>query len=145
MVDKVPNQFAARAALSSSAMRLGSVAIATLAVVGCATRESAHVETVQVCVDQFPTADGWVRVGWLDAGARALDRKHPAAPSRNILGKSRPEKSLWFRNSGLTQYGSCAKESCGVDDCYWQVRYFVLEDGQWVEFNGYRAEIFYSE
>jgi hypothetical protein len=120
------------------------VIAASLAVVGCATH-AADEETLSVCVDLLPAADGWVRVGWRDAEARSLDRKFPTAPSRDISGKDYPEKSFWFRNSGLAQYAACARESCGVDDCYWQVRNFVRDDGQWVEFSEHTAVIYYSE
>jgi hypothetical protein len=121
------------------------VAVLSIALAGCATRGSLDEETLGVCVDQLPTADGWVRVSGRDADARSLDRRYPAPRSRDILGRTYTETPLWFRNSALTQLGSCSKESCGVDDCYWLVRIFVREEGRWVEFGEHSAVIYYSQ
>jgi len=133
-------------------MRQVSVALASLLATGCATRPidaptyiSPLEETAAICSEQFPASQGWVTTTPVDVDVAGLMRDYGSIRYADLWGRLSPADTAWVKNATELEVATCARERCGVDECYWQVRRFTRLESGWALSRQFTVAAYYSQ
>jgi len=107
-----------------------SLLACSLALTGCALWGKDQ-ETVTICARGFTNDLEWATASPLTRSARALWKKFPDIEFEGKTVQPAKATTIWFRNSGSSEFASCSRHSCDTGRCVWRVRLYSRVDDQW--------------
>lgn len=125
-------------------MRWATPLVAIL-VTGCVTTTAPLTEEdIAVCKQLMPHSGGWIGIVRPPENIATIHKTNKLPKPHALGAKYVRRREMWFENPTKHQYGVCAFESCGVDDCYWLKRIYYKSEGYWYFTTPSSHAIYYS-